>query len=150
MPPELTSPLAAFGVSLIAVLWAAEGYYFLTYAAGEIRDPARTLPRALTIGLLAIAVIYLAANLAYLYALPMDRAARHRAGRRARRDRARRAVGRDDGRADGGRVDPRGERGGDPWRVTRDVRDGLAWAVLCRGGAGFIRAFAVRTSRCCS
>jgi APA family basic amino acid/polyamine antiporter len=72
VPPELTSPLAAFGVSLIAVLWAAEGYYFLTYAAGEIRDPARTLPRALTIGLLAIALIYLAANLAYLYALPMD------------------------------------------------------------------------------
>lgn len=72
VPPELTSPLAAFGVSLIAVLWAAEGYYFLTYAAGEIRDPARTLPRALTTGLIAIAVIYLAANLAYLYALPMD------------------------------------------------------------------------------
>ncbi len=72
VPAELTSPLAAFGVSLIAVLWAAEGYYFLTYAAEEVRDPAKTLPRALTAGLIAIAVIYLAANLAYLYALPME------------------------------------------------------------------------------
>ncbi len=72
VPPELASPFAAFGVAVIAVLWAAEGYYFLTYAAGEVRDPARTLPRALTVGISAIAVIYLAANLAYLYALPMD------------------------------------------------------------------------------
>lgn len=72
VPADLTSPLAAFGVALIAVLWAAEGYYFLTYAAGEVRDPARTLPLALTAGLVAIAVIYLAANLVYLYALPLD------------------------------------------------------------------------------
>jgi len=71
VPAELTSPLAEFGVALIAVLWAAEGYYFLTYAAGEVRDPARTLPRALTAGILAIGAIYLAANLVYLYALPM-------------------------------------------------------------------------------
>ena len=72
VPPQLESPLGAFGVAVIAVLWAAEGYYFLTYAAGEVRDPARTLPRALIVGLSAIAIIYLAANLAYLYALPMD------------------------------------------------------------------------------
>lgn len=72
VPAELTAPSAAFGVALIAVLWAAEGYYFLTYAAGEVRDPARTLPFALTIGLIAIAVIYLGANIAYLYALPME------------------------------------------------------------------------------
>src|SRR5262249_38174586 len=72
VPHEVASPFAAFGVAVIAVLWAAEGYYFLTYAAGEIRDPARTLPRALIMGLSAIALIYLAAHLAYLYALPMD------------------------------------------------------------------------------
>ena len=72
VPPQLESPLGAFGVAVIAVLWAAEGYYFLTYAAGEVRDPERTLPRALIVGLSAIALIYLAVNLAYLYALPMD------------------------------------------------------------------------------
>jgi APA family basic amino acid/polyamine antiporter len=72
VPPDLTTPVSAFSVALIAVLWAAEGYYFLTYAAGEVRDPARTLPRALVLGLLAIALIYLTANLVYLYALPID------------------------------------------------------------------------------
>lgn len=72
VPAGLASPVTAFGVALIAVLWTTEGYYFLTYAAGEVRDPARTLPRALTLGLLSIAAIYLGVNLAYLHALPMD------------------------------------------------------------------------------
>lgn len=72
VPAEVTSPVAAFGVALIAVLWAAEGYYFLTYAAGEVRDPARTLPRALVSGIAAVGLIYLAVNLVYLHALPMD------------------------------------------------------------------------------
>ena len=72
VPPEVASPLSAFGVALIAVLWACEGYYFLTFAAGEVRDPERTLPRALTFGLLGITAIYLVANLVYLYALPMQ------------------------------------------------------------------------------
>jgi len=72
VPAGLASPVAAFGVALIAVLWTTEGYYFLTYAAGEVRDPARTLPRALVMGLLAVAAIYLTVNFAYLYALPMD------------------------------------------------------------------------------
>lgn len=72
VPANLPSPGAAFGVALIAVLWTTEGYYFLTYAAGEVRDPARTLPRALVTGLAIIAGIYLSVNLAYLYALPMS------------------------------------------------------------------------------
>lgn len=72
VPGGLASPVAAFGIALIAVLWTTEGYYFLTYAAGEVRDPARTLPRALVTGLLSVAAIYLTVNLAYLYALPMD------------------------------------------------------------------------------
>ena len=72
VPPDVASPFSAFGVALIAVLWAVEGYYFLTYAAGEVRDPSRNLPRALTFGLLTVMTIYVIVNLAYLYALPME------------------------------------------------------------------------------
>jgi basic amino acid/polyamine antiporter, APA family len=72
VPAGMPSPITAIGVALIPVLWACEGYYFLTYAGGEVRDPARTIPRALTIGLLVIGGIYLLANLVYLYALPVD------------------------------------------------------------------------------
>jgi APA family basic amino acid/polyamine antiporter len=71
-PAVSGSAWSAFGVALIAVLWAVEGYYFVTFAADEVRDPTRNLPRALALGLLAVMAIYVIVNLAYLYALPMD------------------------------------------------------------------------------
>lgn len=72
LPAEVPAPLSSFGVALIAVLWAVEGYYMLTYASGEIRDPQRNLPRALTAGLVIVGVVYVTVNLSFLYALPMD------------------------------------------------------------------------------
>jgi basic amino acid/polyamine antiporter, APA family len=61
-----------FGVALIAVLWAYDGWADLTFIAGEVKDPARVLPRALLIGTLIIIVLYVAVNLAYLYVLPIN------------------------------------------------------------------------------
>jgi APA family basic amino acid/polyamine antiporter len=75
VPAGVTSPGVAFGIAMIAVLWANDGYYFLTYAAGEIKDPTRNLPRALTFGLLGVLAIYLTVNLAYFVALPIDQIA---------------------------------------------------------------------------
>ena len=62
-----------FGLALISVLWAYDGFADLSFAGGEVRDPQRTLPRAIVGGTLAIVTIYLAANLAYLYVSPIDR-----------------------------------------------------------------------------
>lgn len=61
----------AFGLSLIAVLWAYDGFADLARVGGEIRDPERNLPRALVLGTLAIIGVYLAANAAYLYLIPV-------------------------------------------------------------------------------
>ena len=61
-----------FGVALIAVLWAYDGWADLTFMGGEVRDPARTLPRALLGGTLAIIAIYLVVNAAYLFVLPVE------------------------------------------------------------------------------
>ena len=72
VPPTLPRPAASFGVAMIAVLWTYEAWYFVTYAAGEIRDPQRNLPRALLFGLLLLTAIYVAVNIAYLYALTID------------------------------------------------------------------------------
>ena len=58
-----------FGVALIAVLWAYDGWHIVSFAAGEIRDPGRTLPRALLLGTLLTTGIYLLANVAYYAAL---------------------------------------------------------------------------------
>ncbi len=57
--------LASIGVALVAVLWAYDGWHVISFAAGEIRDPGRTLPRALLIGVLLTTGIYLVANVAY-------------------------------------------------------------------------------------
>lgn len=65
-------PFAAFGIAMIAVLWTYEAWYFVTYAAGEIRDPMKNIPRALAIGTLAITAIYLSVNVAYFFALPLS------------------------------------------------------------------------------
>ena len=72
VPPDLARPAASFGVAMIAVLWTYEAWYFVTYAAGEIQDPRRNLPRALVAGLLLLTAIYLIVNVAYFFALTLD------------------------------------------------------------------------------
>ena len=64
-----------FGLALISVLWAYDGFADVSFAAGEVRDPQRTLPRAIVAGTLTIIGIYVAANAAYLYVNPVDRMA---------------------------------------------------------------------------
>lgn len=63
---------ALFGLALISVLWAYDGFADLSFASGEVKDPQRNLPRAIIFGTLAIIGIYIAANLAYLYMNPID------------------------------------------------------------------------------
>ena len=67
-----------FGLALISVLWAYDGFADLSFAAGEVANPQRNLPRAIIIGTLAILTIYLSANVAYLYVSPIDKVAQSR------------------------------------------------------------------------
>ena len=65
-----TGGVAAFGLAMLAALWAYDGWNNMPMAAGEVKDPGRNVPRALIGGMVAIMAIYCSANLAYLYALP--------------------------------------------------------------------------------
>ena len=67
-----------FGLALISVLWAYDGFADLSFAGGEVANPQRNLPRAIVIGTLAILTIYLSANVAYLYVSPIERIAESR------------------------------------------------------------------------
>jgi hypothetical protein len=67
-----------FGLSLISVMWAYDGFADLTFASGEVKDPQRNLPRAIIIGTLMIIAIYLTANAAYLYINPIGVMAKSR------------------------------------------------------------------------
>jgi APA family basic amino acid/polyamine antiporter len=67
-----------FGLALISVMWAYDGFADLTFASGEVKDPQRNLPRAIIIGTLLIILIYLTANAAYLYINPIGIMAKSR------------------------------------------------------------------------
>jgi APA family basic amino acid/polyamine antiporter len=58
--------------ALLPVLFACGGWQMLCYIAPQVRDPARTLPRAILFGVLGVVVVYLAINSAYLRVLGID------------------------------------------------------------------------------
>jgi len=71
-PTDTTVQAGLFGLALISVMWAYDGFADLSFASGEVKDPQRNLPRAIIYGTLAIIAIYVSANVAYLYMNPID------------------------------------------------------------------------------
>jgi len=69
--PDAMSPslLTTAGIGLVSVLWAYEGWQYLTFIAGETIEPQRNFPRGLALGTLALIVIYVLASLAYVAGL---------------------------------------------------------------------------------
>ena len=65
-----------FGLALVSVLWAYDGFADAWYVAGEVSDARRTLPRAIIASTVAIVAIYVATNVAYLYVSPIEQMAR--------------------------------------------------------------------------
>ncbi|MGE0463047.1 MAG: APC family permease [Vicinamibacterales bacterium] len=72
VPESIVRPMASFGVIMIAVMWTYEGWYYVAFAAGEVAQPARNVPRALILGTLILTAIYVAVNLAYVYSLSIE------------------------------------------------------------------------------
>ena len=77
--------ISAMGVALIAVFWAYDGWVYITWVAGEVKEPRRNVPLAMVLGVLVVGVIYVAMNLTYLYALPLSEIAQARNHRPRRR-----------------------------------------------------------------
>src|SRR5713101_7950763 len=69
--------ISAFGVGLIAVFWAYDGWGYITWVAGEVKDPRRNVPLAMVLGVLAVGTIYLAMNMTYVYAMPLNEIAKY-------------------------------------------------------------------------
>ena len=70
-PPGSFS-VGAFGLALVSVLWAFDGWGDLSKVGGEVADPRRNLPRGIVLGTIGVIIIYLLANLAYLAVLPVE------------------------------------------------------------------------------
>ncbi len=71
---DFSSLLIGFGVSLVAIAWAFDGWNNVNFVAGEIKYPKRNLPLALILGTLGTTFLYVLVNYVYLYALPIQEA----------------------------------------------------------------------------
>jgi len=69
--PAFPAVLKPLGLALVAVFWTYDGWYSVNCTAEEIRDPGRTIPRGLALGVLSVTAIYVLVNLVYLLALPI-------------------------------------------------------------------------------
>jgi APA family basic amino acid/polyamine antiporter len=63
---------SAFGLAMISALWAYDGWIDVTLTAGEFKNPERNVPWSLLIGTIAVITLYLLANLAYAFVIPLD------------------------------------------------------------------------------
>ena len=67
-------PVAAqFAISLFWIYVCYSGWNAATYVAEEVEHPEKTLPMALTLGTLLVAVLYLLLNVVFIYAVPLER-----------------------------------------------------------------------------
>jgi APA family basic amino acid/polyamine antiporter len=69
--------ISVMGVAMIAVFFAYDGWVYITWVAGEVKEPRRNVPLAMVLGVIVVGVIYLAMNMTYLYALPLGEIAQH-------------------------------------------------------------------------
>jgi basic amino acid/polyamine antiporter, APA family len=67
----------AMGVGLIAVFFAYDGWIYVTWVAGEIKNPQRNVPLAMVLGVIVVGVIYMLMNMTYVYALPVSEIAKY-------------------------------------------------------------------------
>ncbi len=68
--PQLLA-IMIFGGAMVGALFSADAWNNITFAAGEIRNPKRNLPMSLALGTGTVVLLYVAANLAYVEALPV-------------------------------------------------------------------------------
>ena len=74
MPPHA---LTGFGVAMIAALWTYDGWYGLTFSAGEMKNPGRNLPLGIILGTAGVAALYVLVNVVYVRTLSIEEIASH-------------------------------------------------------------------------
>ena len=67
---RIASP--AFAVSLAFVMYSYAGWNAVTYIAGEVRDPKRTLPYSVIVAVATVTLLYVGLNAVFLYSTPVD------------------------------------------------------------------------------
>jgi APA family basic amino acid/polyamine antiporter len=68
-PLSLIGPL---GLAMVAVLWTFDGWIFVTYVAGEVKNPERNIPLSLIFCMVIVVSVYIALNTVLVYVLGFD------------------------------------------------------------------------------
>lgn len=63
--------LAAIGVAMVGSLFSSDAWNNITFTAGEVKNPKKTIPMSLFLGTLIVTILYISANIAYLCMLPL-------------------------------------------------------------------------------
>jgi len=71
-PLNLNLLLGAIAVSMVGSIFSSDAWNNVTFIAGEIKNPQRNIGLSLFLGTLIVTIIYVSANLMYLYVLPLD------------------------------------------------------------------------------
>jgi len=74
-PGTMDTWIGPFGVAMIGVLWAYDGWLETTYVGSEIKDPGRNLPRSIILSTVIVIGFYVLASVAYSYVLSPARMA---------------------------------------------------------------------------
>jgi basic amino acid/polyamine antiporter, APA family len=64
--------LSGFAIAMIAVFWVYDGWVYITWVSGEVKDPGRNIPRALIISVALVGAIIVGMNALYLFAMPLN------------------------------------------------------------------------------
>ena len=70
-----SSVMSAVGVAMVSTLFAYDGWHFVGFVAGEIDNPQRNVPRSILLGIFVVVLVYVAANVAYIFVLGQPRIA---------------------------------------------------------------------------
>ena len=71
-PINLNLLLGAIAVSMVGSIFSSDAWNNVTFIAGEIKNPQRNIGLSLFLGTLIVTIIYVSANLMYLYVLPLN------------------------------------------------------------------------------
>ena len=69
---SFTSLIGPLGLAMIAVLWTFDGWIFITYVAGEVKNPGRNIPLSIIFCMIIVVSVYLALNYVLVFALGFD------------------------------------------------------------------------------
>ena len=71
--PNSPPLIRALAGGLVGAFFSFAGWWDLSKVAGEVKDPARTLPKALTLGVVIVTIVYVLTSFAFVYLVPLEK-----------------------------------------------------------------------------